>query len=89
MAMIALAGVLVGEFSRRGYLRRLMIASAVALVVRLIALAASAAAVDEPALNAVQYALPVLVMLIAGGMMEGRRSRKKRLDSGPMFLARA
>ncbi len=87
LAMIALAGVLMGEFSRRGYGRRIMIAAILALLVRLIALAVQAAAVDEPDLNAVQYALPLLVMLIAGLTMGGRRARRKRFAEGPSVLA--
>jgi lipopolysaccharide export system permease protein len=88
MAMIALAGVLVGEFSRRGYARRMIIASACALIVRLLALAVQAAATDEPSLNALQYALPVVTMLIAGALLGGKGARRKRLELGPMVEAR-
>lgn len=88
MAMIALAGVLVGEFSRRGYGRRIMIAAIVALTVRLLALAVASAAIDEPALNFLQYALPLLVIAVAGGMLEGKRARKRRFEPGPMIAAR-
>lgn len=89
LAMIALAGVLVGEFSRRGYGRRIMIASIVALLVRLLALAVQAAAVDEPSLNPVQYALPLGVMLLAGLAMGGKRAHRKRFAEGPSVLAEA
>jgi lipopolysaccharide export system permease protein len=87
LAMIALAGVLMGEFSRGGYGRRIMIAAILALLVRLLALAVQAAAVDEPDINAVQYALPIVVMLLAGLVMGGKRSRKKRFAAGPSVLA--
>lgn len=89
LAMIALAGVLVGEFSRRGYGRRIMIASVLALLVRIIALAVQAAAVDDPKLNPVQYALPIVVMLIAGIVMGGKSARRKRFAEGPSVLAGA
>lgn len=89
MAMIALAGVLVGEFSRRGYGRRMAFAAAAALSVRLLALAVQAAAIDEPALNLMQYLLPLSVMAVAGAMLSGRGSRKRRLEMGPMLTARA
>jgi lipopolysaccharide export system permease protein len=89
MALIALAGVLVGEFSRRGYARRMMIASACALLVRLLALAFQAAATDDPRLNALQYALPLVAMLIAGALLGGKSARKKRTELGPMVEARA
>ena len=87
LAMIALAGVLMGEFSRRGYGRRIMIAAILALLVRLIALAVQASAADDPDLNAVQYALPIVVMLLAGVAMGGKGSRRKRFAEGPSVLA--
>ena len=89
LAMVAIAGVLVGEFSRQGYGRRIVIAAVVALLVRLAALAVQAAAVEEPALNPVQYALPLVVMVFAGLFMGGRSSRRKRLAEGPSVLAKA
>ncbi len=66
LALIALSALLVGEFSRQGYGRRLLVASITALVVRLVSLAIQAAAVDEPALNPLQYAFPLAVCAIAG-----------------------
>lgn len=89
LAMIALAGVLVGEFSRRGYSRRIMWASVIALVTRLLALATEAAAIDEPRLNPLQYAIPITAVLIAAIALGGRRPRKKRAMLGPSVLAEA
>jgi len=89
LAMIALAGVLLGEFSRAGYGRRIMIASVWALVVRLGALAATAAADADPQLNPIQYALPLGVIAIVGAMLGGQRSRRKRATPGPTLLAEA
>jgi lipopolysaccharide export system permease protein len=89
LAMIALAGVLVGDFSRHGYARRILIAAAVALLVRLAALATQAAAIDDPELNLLQYALPLGAALVAGSMAGGRRARRKRLAPGPSVLAGA
>lgn len=76
LALIALAGLLGGEFSRRGYGRRLAIASVVALLVRLGALAIQTAAADDPRLNALQYAFPLLVCLIAGMMLYNAHPRR-------------
>jgi lipopolysaccharide export system permease protein len=87
LAMIALAGVLVGEFSRRGYARRIMGAAVWALVVRLGALALTAAATDEPSLNALQYALPIGAIVIAGATLGGKSARRRRLTAGPSVLA--
>jgi lipopolysaccharide export system permease protein len=89
LAMVALAGVLVGEFSRSGYGRRIMVASIVALLIRLLALAIQAAAVEDPELDVLQYALPLIVMLFAGLAMGGRRARRRRLSQGPSVLAEA
>ncbi|MGQ0533798.1 MAG: LptF/LptG family permease [Caulobacteraceae bacterium] len=88
LAMIALVGVLGGEFSRRGYGRRIMWAAIIALVVRLSALATQAAAADDPQLNVLQYAVPISVILICGAMLGGRSARKKRVSLGPSVLAR-
>jgi lipopolysaccharide export system permease protein len=89
LAMIALAGVLGGQFSRRGYGRRIGIAAAIALVVRLSALATQTVATDEPNLNALQYAVPILVILGAWAAMRGRAPRRKRRELGPSVLAEA
>jgi lipopolysaccharide export system permease protein len=89
LAMIALAGVLVGEFSRRGYGRRILWAAVIALVVRLVALAVEAAAVEDTRLNPLQYAFPVAVILIAAAVLGGRRPRRRRQSIGPSVLAEA
>lgn len=89
LAMVALVGVLMGDFSRRGYGRRIMWAAIIALVIRLAALMTQAAAADQPELNPIQYALPVLVILITTLMLGGKTSRKKRREMGPSVLARA
>ncbi|HVV31698.1 MAG TPA: LptF/LptG family permease [Vitreimonas sp.] len=89
LAMIALVGVLVGEHSRQGYGRRIVFAAIAAALVRLAAIAISAAAVDDPKLNALQYVLPIAVILFAGSMLTGRRSRRRRHSIGPTVLAEA
>ncbi len=88
LAMVALVGVLMGDFSRRGYGRRIMWAAIIALVIRLAALMTQAAAADQPELNPIQYALPILVILITTFMLGGKTSRKKRREMGPSVLAR-
>ena len=86
LAMIALAGVLVGEFRRSGYTRRIAIASVIALLVRLGAIGIQAVAVDDPRLNALQYALPLAVMFFAGSWLPGRSPRRRRRELGPSVL---
>jgi lipopolysaccharide export system permease protein len=89
LALVALVGVLVGEFSRRGYGRRIMWAAIIALMIRLAALVTQAAAADQPELNPLQYALPLAVIVIASWMLGGKSTRKKRQEMGPSVLARA
>lgn len=86
LAMIALVGVLAGQFSRQGYGRRIMIAAAIALVVRLSALAMQAAATDDPELNVLQYLLPVATILLCGSLLGGKGARKRRHSPGPSVL---
>jgi lipopolysaccharide export system permease protein len=87
LAMVALAGVLVGDFSRGGYARRIIIAVVCALIVRLTAVALQAAAAEDPDLNVMQYLLPIAVILAAGALLDGRRARRRRFAPGPSVLA--
>lgn len=66
MAMLAIFAVLGGDFSRRGYARRIAIASGVALVVRIAAFSATSSAAKDPDLNVLQYALPIGVVMVIG-----------------------
>jgi len=87
LAMIALASLLGGEFSRQGYLGRLLWASGVALLVRLLALGLQAAAVDEPALNVAQYGFPLLVSGGAAALL--LRAGRRKTREGPAAFAPA
>jgi lipopolysaccharide export system permease protein len=89
LAMIALVGVLAGQFSRGGYMRRIMIAAGIALVVRLAALGLQAAGENDPELNVLQYLLPVATILICGAWLGGKGARKKRHSIGPSVLQEA
>ena len=77
MALIAAVGVLAGDFSRRGYAKRMIVASVAALLLRLLTLAVQSACADDPSLNAVQYILPIGAALIAAGMLGGRTPSRK------------
>lgn len=76
LALVALAFILVGEFSRQGYGRRIVIASVAALLVRLMSLAIQAAAVDTPSLNALQYVFPISVCVVAAVYLVGARPNR-------------
>ena len=64
MAMLAIYAVLGGDFSRRGYAKRIAVASGAALMLRLAAFAGTSAAGDDPELNIIQYAIPIFVILL-------------------------
>jgi lipopolysaccharide export system permease protein len=89
LALIAIVGMLGGQFSRGGYGRRIMYAAMIALVVRLVALAVPPSAEDAPELNLLQYALPLLVIVVCSAMLGGKRPRKRRVSVGPTVLAGA
>ena len=56
---LALYGVLGGSFSRVGYTRRIVLVAATAGVVRILGFAMQSASAHVPALNILQYALPI------------------------------
>lgn len=64
MAVIAVLAVIGGDFSRRGYQRRIFIAVGGALLLIMVTLTIQPTAVDNPALNFVQYLIPGLTALI-------------------------
>ena len=59
MAMIAVFAVLGGDFSRKGYGKRIALAGAGAIVVLIVQLALQSSAADDPALNILQWLLPI------------------------------
>ena len=93
MAMLAIFAVLGGDFSRRGYARRIAIASGVALVVRIAAFSATSSAAKDPDLNVVQYLLPIGVVMIIGFLFFVQPILKRRRISArnpaPRSLMRA
>jgi lipopolysaccharide export system permease protein len=84
LALIALAGLLGGEFSRQGYMRRILWAAGLALLVRLLALSIQEAAADDPSLNAAQYAFPLLVSVVAAVILvrAGIKAKSKPSTAG-------
>lgn len=61
MALIAVIAVLGGDFSRKGYSKRIGVASAAAITVLIVQLAAQSAAAGDPAMNVLQWVLPISV----------------------------
>lgn len=64
MALIAVVAVLGGDFSRKGYSKRIAFASAGAITVLIVQLVAQSAAADDPAMNAIQWILPISVTMV-------------------------
>ena len=56
---LALAAVIGGAFNRLGYTRRIMMYAGLAVVVRVVGFGAQSACDDAPALNVLQYAIPL------------------------------
>jgi lipopolysaccharide export system permease protein len=81
LAAIALIAIVGGDFSRRGYGRRIAIAAAAGVILRIATVGLQAAATDNPSLNIVQYLLPggtaviVLAMFLFGRKRVGRRAK--------------
>lgn len=69
---LALYGVLGGSFSRVGYTRRIALVAATAGVVRILGFAVQAASTHAPALNILQYALPIAPILFVWVRLYGR-----------------
>jgi len=81
LALLAAAGVLGGEFSRRGSARRLFLTAAIGLGVRVLALALQAQAAQDSRINVLQYALPFIVTLCASLALGGERGGKRARDN--------
>jgi lipopolysaccharide export system permease protein len=79
LAAIVVLAIVGGDFSRRGYGRRIAIAAAIGIFVRVAAVALQSSAADDVALNPVQYAFPVAVTAIAlTALLFGRKRTGRR-----------
>jgi lipopolysaccharide export system permease protein len=72
---MALAAVIGGAFSRLGYGARMAAVAAQALVARTLGFAAQTAAATTPALNVLQYAIPIAAAATAALVLFGQRAR--------------
>ena len=76
MALLAIVAVLGGDFSRRGYQRRIAVSSSIAVTLQLVALVAVSAGEDDPNVNIVQYAVPLIAFGVLCYMFFWGRARK-------------
>ena len=83
MALIAVIAVLGGDFSRRGYGRRIGIATACALTVVIVQLAVQSASVNDPRLNIGQWITPLLVIGVGSWLFFQRGRRFTTVAEGP------
>jgi lipopolysaccharide export system permease protein len=91
MALLAIYAVLGGDFSRRGYARRIAIASGVAVSLRLLAFGAVSASEDDPGMNYIQYVMPLAVIAgisLAFFFLPGRLRKKQARQKPPGGPAR-
>lgn len=66
LVMLALCFMIRGEHQRLGYGRRIVICAVLGFVLRLSGFAAASAAEDTISLNSLQYAIPLVTMLLCG-----------------------
>jgi lipopolysaccharide export system permease protein len=83
---LALTGVIGGSFSRTGYGRRIAIVAAAAVVLRIVGFGAEAACDAAPALNVLQYAIPLVPAWIAFRQIFRQKIARFVSLSGPSAL---
>jgi len=88
MALIAIIAVLGGDFSRKGYAKRIGISSGAAIMVLIVQLTAQSAAADDPAMNALQWILPISIMSGLGYVYFSRGRHLGRIERPPIDLFR-
>ena len=73
LTLLALAFLIRGQYQRMGYGRKIALCALTGFVIRLGGFALTTAAEGDAALNPLQYALPILVCLICGSYLLGRK----------------
>jgi lipopolysaccharide export system permease protein len=84
---MALAAVIGGAFSRLGYGARMATVGAAALVVRTLGFAVQAAAGSIPALDLVQYLIPIGAVAVAAAVLFGGRTSPMAAPRGAAILS--
>jgi lipopolysaccharide export system permease protein len=80
MALLAIVAVLGGDFSRQGYGRRIGLATGAAALILVVQLGLQSAAADDPALNIVQWLVPLGVI---GGLSWAYFRRGRHIGRRP------
>ncbi len=87
LALIAAAAFMAGTHSRMGNSRKVILAVAIALTVRLMGFAAQSAAADDVSWNYVQYAIPLISIAVTLALIWRRRRRPARINPALMGAA--
>lgn len=90
MALLAIVAVLGGDFSRQGYSKRIGFATGAAALVLIVQLALQSEAANDPALNAVQWAVLLLVIASLSWVYfgRGRNIGKRPPPMGGVLISR-
>ncbi len=83
LTMIALVALVSGDFARRGYAKRIAMATLLGLLIRLGGVGLQSAAAKVPLVNLAQYLLPLGTMMLAATMLDGRLPRPRLLRRRP------
>jgi lipopolysaccharide export system permease protein len=86
---LALCAVIGGSFSRMGYGTRIGVAACAAVVVRVAGLVAQSAAAASPALNVLQYVVPLGAAGLALALLFAQRRPRTTRRRRPMAFASA
>ena len=85
LILVALAFLLRGQHSKLGSSKKIAICAITGFVLRLLGFAVASSAEGDPALNPVQYALPLLVIIVCIAYLGSRKrlrfGKKRRLKS--------
>ena len=81
MAMLAILAVMGGNFSRRGYSRRIILASTGALMLIVVQLSVQSASGSDPSMNVAQWAVPIITIALLSYVLFRRSERIKGAPS--------
>lgn len=78
MALLAVIAVIGGNFSRRGYARRITVASCIAVGLLIVQLAVQSGSVNAPILNYFQWLVPIVTVLVLFFLLVSSGLRSKQ-----------
>ena len=88
MTLLAIFAVLGGDFSRKGYSKRIGWATGGAIGVLIVQLVLQSAAANDPALNVLQWLVPLGIIAILSYIYFARGRHLGKVDRPPLELFR-